>query len=115
MHTSSRSPMQETERSKIQHSQSRFSVPIKATFELNARVVRLENSEASPGCPDCNKFLSLHQPDENVPTQLLGTCESCSRWFLLIDFEDVWSEFLVFDLPCEAMVREIFKGIEVSE
>jgi hypothetical protein len=112
---SSASPVQETERSKVQPSQARFSVPIKVTFELNARVFRIDNSEASPGCPDCGKSLSLHQPDENVPTQLLGTCEFCSRWFLLIDLENAWSELLVFDLPCEAAVRKIFKRIEVSK
>ncbi len=34
-------------------------------------------------CPDCRSHVVIHQPDERRPDRLLGTCESCSAWFLI--------------------------------
>ena len=34
-------------------------------------------------CPRCHNCLSIHQPDEQLPDRLLGTCEECRTWFLI--------------------------------
>jgi hypothetical protein len=34
-------------------------------------------------CPDCCGSVVIHQPDERRPDRLLGTCGSCSAWFLI--------------------------------
>ena len=56
-------------------------------------------------CPDCQIPLDLHQPDEDQPTQLLGTCGGCSKWFLLVEIEPNWNETLLFALPCADNIR----------
>jgi hypothetical protein len=35
-------------------------------------------------CLDCREPLGLHQPDDHCPDRLLGICEACRRWFLLL-------------------------------
>lgn len=35
------------------------------------------------GCPDCDGRLVIHQPDERLPERLLGTCRSCTGWFVI--------------------------------
>lgn len=88
---------------------STVSSPVNVTFDLQARVIALENQQTIPSCPHCGTTLNLHQPDEGTPNQLLGTCESCSHWYFLIELEQEWSEVLVVDLPCEALIRGMFK------
>jgi hypothetical protein len=34
-------------------------------------------------CPNCGVPLAIHQPEEQSPDRLLGTCEDCHSWFLL--------------------------------
>lgn len=34
-------------------------------------------------CPDCGSPIIIHQPDERLPDRLLGTCASCSAWYLI--------------------------------
>jgi hypothetical protein len=34
-------------------------------------------------CPDCHSPVVIHQPDEWRPDRLLGTCGSCSAWYLI--------------------------------
>ena len=34
-------------------------------------------------CPACRDYLFLHQPDEECPDRLLGTCDECRAWFLI--------------------------------
>jgi hypothetical protein len=43
-------------------------------------------------CPGCQSPLRLHQPDEQWPERLLGTCSQCHAWFLI-------------DAAAEVMVR----------
>ena len=50
-------------------------------------------------CPDCRSPLNLIQPDENEPTRLLGTCESCSKWAFLVELEPDWKKVLLIELP----------------
>jgi len=50
-------------------------------------------------CPDCHIPLNLLQPDENEPSRLLGTCETCSKWVFLVEIEPDWSKALLVELP----------------
>jgi hypothetical protein len=34
-------------------------------------------------CAGCQDFLMIHQPDDRLPDRLLGTCPSCSTWYLI--------------------------------
>jgi hypothetical protein len=34
-------------------------------------------------CPGCHDHLIIHQPDEQLPRRLLGTCPSCFAWYLI--------------------------------
>ena len=40
-------------------------------------------------CPSCDDRLVIHQPDEQSPDRLLGTCEGCRDWFLLDEAGEV--------------------------
>jgi len=80
--------------------------PMKATIELTARVIDLEAEDTAPCCPLCEQLLNLHQPDENLPDQLLATCDSCPRWYSLFGIEENPSRFLMLDLPDKSMIDE---------
>jgi hypothetical protein len=92
----------------------RFPTPLKVTCELNARVIKPETLEYPPVCPCCGQELSLHQPDENLPTQLLATCDDCSRWFSLIECSDDGSEILMVELPGRSMIEEIVLKLSLN-
>jgi hypothetical protein len=34
-------------------------------------------------CRDCRVPLNVHQPDEDRPDHLLGTCARCGAWYLI--------------------------------
>jgi uncharacterized protein YbaR (Trm112 family) len=51
-------------------------------------------------CPACHDHLAIHQPDQQRPGRLLGTCPSCSAWYLIDDAAD-----LMFRLPDEDALR----------
>jgi len=74
-------------------------------FELVARAVSTNSWANSLCCPDCQVPLNLHQPDEEQPSQLLGTCDCCSRWFFLVETELDWEGTLLFELPSAATIR----------
>jgi len=80
-------------------------MPSPLTFELVARPVTMKPSAHSLCCPDCQIPLDLHQPDEDEPAQLLGTCDGCSKWFFLLETEPDWSGTLLFELPCVETIR----------
>lgn len=44
--------------------------------------VRFENADEVL-CIRCQGVLDRHQPDDEQPDRLLGTCPSCSSWFLI--------------------------------
>jgi uncharacterized protein YbaR (Trm112 family) len=52
-------------------------------------------------CPGCGDSLTVHQPDENLPDRLLGTCPDCRTWFLI----DGATEVMV-KLPDESILRD---------
>ncbi len=52
-------------------------------------------------CASCHGSLVLHQPDEELPERMLGTCEECQTWFLI--YADTQ---LMLKLPDEKMLRD---------
>ncbi len=34
-------------------------------------------------CSRCHEPLTLHQPDVDMPEQMLGTCDECKSWYLI--------------------------------
>jgi len=75
------------------------------TFEVVTRPVTLMPGASSLCCPDCQAPLDLHQPDEDQPTQLLGTCKGCSKWFFLVEIEEAWNGTMLFELPSAETIR----------
>jgi hypothetical protein len=66
----------------------------------------------SPRCRSCESKLAIHQPDENAPEHLLGTCVDCGAWYLIEIVLDGTEAFLL-DLPNIALFRaELAKEIQ---
>ncbi len=84
------------------------SVPVH--LELVACASSAQSWTNSLDCPNCQVPLNLHQPDEEQPSQLLGTCESCARWFFLVESERDWDGTLLFELPSAETIRALFAG-----
>jgi hypothetical protein len=80
------------------------------TFQLVARSVSSSAWSNSLCCPECEVSLNLHQPDEDQPSQLLGTCDCCSRWFFLVENELDCEDMLVFELPTAEEIRAALVG-----
>jgi hypothetical protein len=88
--------------------------PIPLTFELIARPVTMSSPMDALACPDCLAPLDLHQPDENQPAHLLGTCGACSRWFSLVEIDPDCSGAVLFELPTAAAFREVLEASEAG-
>jgi hypothetical protein len=73
------------------------------TWNVTRLAISSEGLE-TPRCGDCQATLNVHQPDENRPDHLLGTCDACGRWFL-IEIGTKREAFL-FDLPNVTLIRE---------
>ena len=57
-----------------------------ASVPLALKLIRLAgelNDRTGVRCPACRDYLFLHQPDEECPDRLLGTCDECRAWFLI--------------------------------
>ena len=78
---------------------------IPGTFELIARATATNDGVTSLCCPDCQVALDLHQPDQDDPMQLLGTCACCSRWFFVVELDSEWNGTLLLELPSAEMIR----------
>jgi hypothetical protein len=78
------------------------------TFDLVARAITRSSAANSLCCPDCHDPLDLHQPDEEQPAQLLGTCDCCSKWFFVMELQPEWNGMLLVELPCEQTIRARF-------
>jgi hypothetical protein len=66
--------------------------------------IRLTSDPGHPmvvQCASCLDSLMLHQPDEDLPHRLLGTCPECRTWFLI----DSDTEVMV-KLPDESDLRD---------
>jgi len=77
------------------------------SFESVARAVSTQSRADSLCCTACQIPLNLSQPDEEQPSQLLGTCEGCSRWFFLVESELDWEGMLLFELPSAETIRRM--------
>ena len=74
------------------------------TWTVTALTISDQGIE-TPQCCDCKKELTVHQPDEERPDQLLATCDHCGAWYL-IAVNNLTSEAYLFDLPNVALIRE---------
>jgi hypothetical protein len=70
-----------------------------STHPFVVRTVRPGRKSRSLCCPSCHSPLNLIQPDEDEPTRLLGTCDSCSKWCFLVELEPEWRKALLVELP----------------
>jgi hypothetical protein len=86
--------------------------PIPLSFDVVALRVLVAPESTTLWCPECQAPLDRHQPDENQPDQLLGTCLLCSKWFLLIEIEDECRFTLVVELPTADRIREVVQTLE---
>jgi hypothetical protein len=77
-----------------------------------ARTIAAGRGSRSFLCPDCHAPLGLIQPDENEPTRLLGICDSCPKWALLVELEPEWQKFLLIELPDGETIRRVKPEIE---
>jgi hypothetical protein len=59
-----------------------------------------------PRCRNCQIELNLHQPDEDRPEHMLGTCAGCGDWYL-IEFGKNLREAFLFDLENVRSIRAI--------
>jgi hypothetical protein len=62
-------------------------------------------------CSDCGGPLDLHQPDANSPDLLVGICESCRRWYLILADRGA-DEILMVLLPDREWFRAITRGVD---
>jgi hypothetical protein len=46
-------------------------------------------------CGSCGLGLQSHQPDSQTPGRLLGTCDGCGRWYLVLLEQDLVSALMV--------------------
>jgi hypothetical protein len=67
---------------------------------LNPIGLSAESDDRLITCPRCSASLVLHQPDEQWPQRLLGTCADCHAWFLI----DAAREIMI-QLPDEEELR----------
>ncbi len=66
---------------------------------LVVRSIKPGEESGTLECPACASPLNLIQPDEGDPTRLIGTCESCSAWGLLVELEPDWQQALMIEIP----------------
>jgi hypothetical protein len=76
------------------------------------RTIAAGRGSQSLSCPDCQSPLNLIQPDENKPTRLLGTCDTCSKWAFLVELEPEWQKLLLIELPDGETIRRGHPEIE---
>ncbi len=72
----------------------------KEVFDLSMRVTKLSvppEGIEQLRCPACDSPLNMHQPEDEFPHRLLGscTCEECGVWFSLIVTPDRKEMYLV--------------------
>jgi hypothetical protein len=77
------------------------------------RTIVAEQGSRALCCPDCRSPLNLIQPDENEPTRLLGTCDSCAKWAFLVELEPDWRKALLVELPDGDSIRRSHSDAEV--
>jgi hypothetical protein len=98
----------------MQSSRSKFSGPIPISFDLMTHAVSMSPEVSSLCCPECEVPLDLHQPDDNEPTQLLGICGWCNKWYFLVEIESDWNGALLFELPSAGAIRGMLGATATS-
>ena len=58
-------------------------------------------------CVPCQLVLHHHQPDVQAPARLLGTCDGCGRWYLILMKPDGTSALMVA-LPEGGLFRTVW-------
>lgn len=59
----------------------------------------------APSCLKCHASLDIHQPEEDRPSQLLGTCGECGAWHM-IEVSPDGTEAYLFNMPGVEFVRD---------
>src|SRR3954452_5883307 len=62
----------------LPHTPKQMSITWKVT-----PLVMTDQGLETPQCRDCRMAMNVHQPDEDRPEHLLGTCASCGAWYLI--------------------------------
>lgn len=83
----------------VEPSRPGFPKPTKVAVELNVTVIGIGATETETNCPNCDHPLNLHQPDERLPARLLATCDSCCRWYHLLELEGNQEGSLLIECP----------------
>jgi hypothetical protein len=79
--------------------------PRELTIACNATKLTISAEGLEPPqCRKCQTALNIHQPDEDRPEHLLGTCAHCGEWYL-IEYGPGLTEAFLFDLPNATLLR----------
>jgi hypothetical protein len=70
---------------------------MKLIWNVSALALSDEGLE-TPCCRACKRPLNVHQPDEERPSHLLGTCAECGSWYL-IEIRQEKRKAYLHDLP----------------
>ena len=63
-------------------------------------------------CNRCDTHLSLHQPDLQSPSRLLGICDGCRRWYLVLMEPGLKSAIMVVVQEDKAFLSTWDPGVE---
>jgi hypothetical protein len=97
----------------VQHVPSESRNAVKLAAPLSVKCIHTGSPDIRQNCPHCRHSLNLHQPDENAPALLLGTCDNCSQWYFIVASDDIDAAVIIVELPSEASVREVFNSPEM--
>jgi hypothetical protein len=78
-------------------------VRITISWEVTVLSVSTGELEVS-SCQKCGAPLNLHQPDEDDPSHLLGTCGQCGTWHM-IEVTSRGTKSLLYTLPDAELLR----------
>lgn len=67
---------------------------VKLTLGMSRRILN-PSLPLEVECDGCGIPLDIHQPDPNRPDRLLGTCEACGNWVLIVADDESNSALLV--------------------
>jgi hypothetical protein len=99
----------------VEPTRLRFPVTRRIGVELSARMIGRDEGFSPPICPHCDGGLNLHQPDESLPDQLLGTCDTCFRWYCLVELGKKGAEVLMIELPSKSVIEAAFSRDAVDQ
>jgi hypothetical protein len=81
--------------------------PNQTTITWTVTALKLsDDGLETPACRNCQTPLNIHQPDEDRPEHLLGTCARCGAWYLIELGKEETGAFM-FDLPNVTLVHAV--------